>query len=165
MKTLFGIMIGLFLLTTKSYAAPQAPNLIAAGKVVKIHYTLTVDGKVVDSSKESQQPLSYTQGKQMMIPGLEKQLEGKKAGDKLQVTVKPEEAYGPVNPKAYAEVPLKELPKEGLKVGAVLTNTTPEGQQMHGVVSEIKKDSAVLNFNHPLAGKELHFDVEIVEVA
>ena len=137
---------------------------IASGKTVKFNYTLKVDNQVVDSST-GHEPLTYVQGKGEMIPGLEKRLEGMKAGDKKEITVPQEEAYGPVNPNALVEVPTAKLPKGADKPGAMLSVTGDEGRNMRAIVKEIHGETTILDFNHPLAGKELHFDVEIVEVA
>lgn len=161
----FAILLALpFLVSSFLYAKEEKPNSVISGKEVKINYTLTVDGKVIDSTA-GREPLSYTQGKGMMISGLEKKLEGLKVGDKIQADIVPEEAYGPVNPSAMVEVALDKLPKEGLQVGAVLTTTNDAGQPINAVVSEIKEKTAIMNFNHPLAGKQLHFDVEIVAIS
>lgn len=137
---------------------------VANGKTVKFHYTLTVDKQVFDSSA-GREPLTYTQGQGQIIPGLEKRLEGMKAGDKKTVTIPPAEAYGAAEPNAVVEVPSEKLP-EGTAPGTMLNvNGGPQGQQqMRATVKEIRKETALLDFNHPLAGKELQFAVEIVDV-
>ena len=166
-KVIFFMAVAAFIFSVAGFAAADpvaAANIIQVGKAVKIHYTLTVDGQVVDSSRKGA-PVGFVQGKGSILPALEKQLEGLKAGDKRQVTLSPEQGYGPVDPKAFVEVPKDHLPKDGLKVGAVLMNTAPSGQQMRAIVSEIKSNTAILNMNHPLAGKELHFDVEVMEIS
>lgn len=139
-------------------------SMISTGKKVKFDYTLTVDGKVVDSSKE-RGPLEYVQGSHSIIPGLEKALEGMKVGENKTVKVAAKEAYGEVDPKAFKEVAKSELPKEApLEVGKVLVAKDSTGRQMPIIISEVKKDTVVLNFNHPLAGKDLTFDVKIVSI-
>ena len=132
--------------------------------VASIHYTLKNDaGEVLDSS-EGQAPLDYVHGAQNIVAGLEKELEGKKKGDKLSVTVVPEEGYG-----EYDDNLIQELNKE--MFGGV--DTIEEGMEFHAQtqngmqVIEVKKvdgDTITVDGNHPLAGQTLHFDVEITDV-
>jgi len=138
--------------------------VVADGKTVKVNYDLTVDGKVVDSTKGSQ-PLEFKAGAHQMIPGFEKAVMGMKVGGKKSFKVKPEDGYGPVNPKAFQEVPKKELPA-GIapQAGMTLTALGKEGQKIPVKIKEVKKDVVVMDFNHPLAGKTLNFDVEVVEI-
>jgi len=137
---------------------------IQSGKEVSIHYTLKVNGEVVDSSKDKE-PLTYVHGKGQIIPGLSKALEGMEAGDKKSVTVEPGDGYGEVNPKAYQEVPRTELPKEiEPKVGMTLQASSSDGRKQLIRISELKDSSVVVDMNHPLAGKTLDFDVEVVSV-
>ncbi|HTL48949.1 MAG TPA: hypothetical protein VL688_12885, partial [Verrucomicrobiae bacterium] len=91
-------------------------------------------------------------------------LVGLKAGDKKSVDLPPEKAFGKVREDAVLEVPKSNLPNEELKVGMVLASQTPEGEVVRATVKELKDNSAMLDFNHPLAGKDLHFDVEVVDV-
>ncbi|MBF0485420.1 MAG: peptidylprolyl isomerase [Candidatus Omnitrophica bacterium] len=138
--------------------------VITKGKLVKFDYTLTVDNKEVESTK-GKQPLEYTQGQNMLIPGLEKALEGAKAGDTKKVVVKPEEGYGKVNPTLVREFDKTKLPK-GMepKVGMILEVQDPQGNAFPCTVTEVKDKVIMLDFNHPLAGKELTFDVKVVSV-
>jgi FKBP-type peptidyl-prolyl cis-trans isomerase SlyD len=137
---------------------------IEDGKKVTFEYTLTVDGEVVDSSKDHA-PLEYIHGSGQIIPGLANQLEGLKKGDEKEVAVPPEEAYGQVNPEAFREVPKEELPKEVKpEVGMLLQAQTSEGQVIPAKITEVKEDSIILDLNHPLAGKTLNFEVVILSV-
>jgi len=139
--------------------------IISPGKTVAITYTLSLDsGETVDSNVGAE-PLAYTQGEEQLIFGLEQALEGKKAGDALKVSVAPEDGYGAVSEDAFLQVPLSHLPKEAREPGAVLTAVGPEGQELQGVVTDIGETSATLDFNHPLAGEVLHFEVTIVSVS
>jgi FKBP-type peptidyl-prolyl cis-trans isomerase 2 len=139
-------------------------NVVSEGKTVKANYTLTVDGKVEDSSKE-RGPLEFKVGSNQVIPGFEKALMGMKAGEKKSFKVAPEEAYGPVDPGALQSVPRSQLPPEITpKVGMMLTAAGKDGQSMPVRIVEVKDDVVVMDFNHPLAGKTLDFDVEVVEV-
>ena len=138
--------------------------VIAAGKNVKFEYVLTVDGKVIDSS-EGKAPLEYTQGQKMIIPGLESQMEGLQVGDKKTIIVTPEKAYGIIDPRAVVEVPTAQLGTEITpEVGMMLQMTGESGQPIPGKIMEIKENSVMIDFNHPLAGKTLQFDIEIVEI-
>lgn len=137
---------------------------IKDGSKVAFDYTLTVDGKVVDSS-EGKGPLEYTQGEGKLIPGLTKQLAGMCVGDEKTVTVLPQEAYGPSNPAAFREVPVSSLPKDAKpQIGMMLQATSDNGRAFPVRIAEIKKDTVVMDFNHPLAGKTLTFKVKIVSV-
>ncbi len=163
-NVLSGLFLGMALLVTSSIYAEEAKVAqVAAGKTVKFDYTLTVDGKTVDSS-EGAEPLQYVHGQSQIIPGLEKQMEGLKAGDEKEVDVKSDEAYGPVNPNAFVEVPKDKLPEGELKPGLQLHSMDKSGQPIVATISEVKKDSVVMNLNHPLAGKDLHFKIKVVEV-
>ena len=137
---------------------------IANGSKVAIEYTLTLgDDQVVDTNVGGQ-PLQFTQGAGHIIPGLENALTGKKQGDSLKVKVVPEEGYGPVNQEAIIEVQKNQLPENAQQVGMQVQGQTPEGQTVQAQVVELRDDVAVLDFNHPLAGKTLHFAVKILEV-
>jgi len=103
-------------------------------------------------------------GKGEIIPGLEKEMAGMSVGGEKKVTVKPEEGYGPVDPRAFQEVPKDKLPPDALKVGAMLTATGPQGQAIPVRVHEIKESTVIMDFNHPLAGKTLLFDIKITEI-
>lgn len=142
----------------------KGEGMIEEGKIIKMDYTLTVEGEVVDSS-EGKEPLEYTQGQGMIIPGLEKELVGLKAGDKKQVTVAAAEAYGEVNPELLIEIPKDRLQGDiDPQAGMVLQMTASNGQPVAGVVKEVKEAVLLMDFNHPLAGQELNFDVTIVDV-
>jgi FKBP-type peptidyl-prolyl cis-trans isomerase SlyD len=143
-------------------AAPQ--SLVAEGKLVSLEYTLTLDDKSVVETNVGAKPLTYTHGSHQLIPGLEKALEGMTVGDTKQVTVAPAEGYGEMDPKALQEVQKQLIPPDALKVGTRLQGKTPNGQTVYPLISEIKDDTVVLDFNHPLAGKTLHFDVKVLDV-
>jgi len=139
-------------------------NVVKDGTVVSLQYTLSgEDGKTIESNK-GKDPLKYTQGSHQIVPGLEKGLAGMKVGEERRVKVKPEEGYGPVDPKGFQEFPKEKIPSEGLKVGAVLMAKGPQGQQVPVRVHEIKEKSVVLDLNHPMAGKTLVFDVKVLDV-
>ena len=164
MKALKVFPLLMLLTLTMNSPLRAETQAIANGKIVKIDYTLTVDGKVADTS-EGKAPLEYTQGNNMIIPGLEKQLAGHKAGDQLKVSVPAAEAYGPVNPQLRMEFPKDKIKGDvALQVGMVLQVQADNGQAGLGVIEEVKDTTVTLNFNHPLAGKDLNFDIKIVSV-
>jgi FKBP-type peptidyl-prolyl cis-trans isomerase SlyD len=143
--------------------AAKPATVIQTGSMVAFDYTLTDEsGTVLDSSK-GKQPMHYLHGKGEIISGLEKELAGMSVGSEKRITVKPEEGYGPVDPRAFQEVPKDKLPPEALKVGTVLTATGPQGQ-IPARVHEIKENTVIMDFNHPLAGKTLLFDVKVTEI-
>jgi FKBP-type peptidyl-prolyl cis-trans isomerase SlyD len=161
----FILFVGL-LFNTGAFAQNmgKAGTVVQAGSVVSFDYTLTDDdGKVIDSSK-GKQPMSYTHGKGEIIPGLERELTGMAVGAEKKVKVKPEEGYGPIDPKAFQEIPKEKLPPEALNVGTVLMAQGPQGQGVPVRVHEIKEQTVIMDFNHPLAGKALSFDVKITDI-
>lgn len=138
---------------------------IANHCVVAIHYTLTdQQGQQLDSSRD-QDPLTYMHGTQGLIPGLERELEGREAGESFEATVQPGDAYGDINPELIQDVPLEVLDGiENLQVGMALQSRSPDGQVQNLVVDAIGDESATLNANHPLAGEVLCFEVSIESV-
>lgn len=132
--------------------------------VVLIHYTLTSDaGETLDSSA-GREPLAYLQGFGNIIPGLEQALLGKKAGDKLKVSIAPADAYGVRNDELVEVVPRSAFGgAPDLEVGMQFQARTPEGMKVVTIV-DVSGDEITLDGNHPLAGETLHFDVEVVTV-
>lgn len=137
---------------------------IAQNSVVAFHYTLTNDaGEVLDSS-EGREPLTYLHGGGNIIPGLEKELEGRAAGEKLNVHVSPEEGYGEVQEQLMQEVPRESFQGvESVEPGMQFQAQT-EGGPLMVTVKKVEADTVVVDGNHPLAGQQLTFDVEIAEV-
>lgn len=137
---------------------------IKENSVVNIHYTLTNDaGEVLDSSS-GKEPLMYMHGHNNLIPGLEDQLAGKKAGDQFNADVEAEDAYGLHHEEAIQQIPLSALANiPNLEVGMQLQASTDQGP-VAVRVAEINDDHVVLDGNHPLAGERLHFAVEVVSV-
>ncbi len=138
---------------------------IMTGAHVSLEYTLRLDDHSVVDSNVGQEPLTYTQGNHQLIPGLERALEGMATGERKHVTVAPVDGYGVIDPEAFQEVEKGMIPADSQMVGTQLQGTTPDGQQVFPRVSEIKADTIVLDFNHPLAGKTLHFEVKILGVS
>lgn len=138
--------------------------LIAQDKVVLIHYTLKNDaGELIDSSSDGQ-PLAYLHGQGNIIPGLEKALEGRQAGDKLNVKVEPAEGYGDRDDRLVQRVPRRQFGGADVKPGMQFHAQTQQGHTRIVTVTGIAGDMVMVDGNHPLAGENLHFDVEVTEV-
>ena len=137
---------------------------VSTGKQVSIEYTLTLEDKTVVDSNVGADPLTFIQGSHNIIPGLESALDGMTTGDSKQVTVTPEDAYGPVNEDAVSEIEKAHIPEDSHKIGAVLQGQNPDGKVIIARVVEIKEETILLDYNHPLAGKTLNFDVKIMDV-
>ncbi|MGQ9736227.1 MAG: FKBP-type peptidyl-prolyl cis-trans isomerase [Thermaceae bacterium] len=129
-------------------------------KVVTIRYTLEVDGQVLDQGK-----LSYLHGHQNIIQGLEEALEGHMEGETIRANVAPEKAYGPRDPEGVQVVPLDAFPEDAEVVpGGQFYAQDKEGNPVTVTVVAVEGDEVTVDFNHPLAGKSLDFEVEILKV-
>ena len=136
--------------------------MIKEGSKVKVHYTGKFeDNQVFDTSRD-REPLEFTLGEGQLIAGFENGLVGLTTGDKKTVELEPEQAYGPIRDELINDVPMERLP-EGVKQGQMLQAKTEQGE-MNVVVTEIKETTATVDANHPLAGKKLIFDLEVVSV-
>lgn len=138
---------------------------IKQNDTVRVHYTgKLVDGQIFDSSLE-REPLEFTMGQGQLIPGFEKGLLDMQVNEKKTITIPADEAYGQPRPELVQEVDKSQLPAEiKPEVGMGLVSTSPEGQEMNLLVTEVKENSIVVDGNHPLAGKDLIFDLEVVEI-
>jgi FKBP-type peptidyl-prolyl cis-trans isomerase SlyD len=137
---------------------------IVPGVKVCLEYTLKLDDGHVVESNVGRNPLEYTHGSAQIIPGLESALEGLKAGDTKQVELAPAEGYGEPVAEAVQEVPSERIPEDAREVGAELQAQTTDGNVLRGRVTALRGETAVVDFNHPLAGKTLHFDVKVLDV-
>ncbi len=138
---------------------------ITAGRVVSMHYQLTLEGgQVVDSSKGAD-PLAYLHGAGNIVPGLEQAMEGKAPGDSFEVTVTPEEGYGAHREEAVQEVPRGAFPDDAALEAGVQFQATDQNQNpIMGTIEALDGDKVKVDFNHPLAGKTLNFAIDVVEV-
>lgn len=135
------------------------------GDTVAIHYTGTLDDGSVFDSSDGRDPLEFEVGSGQIIPGLDAELPGMNVGEKKSIVIEPDLAYGPVNPEAKQSVPRGDIPDSiPLEVGLPLQVQTPEGQAIPVTVVEISDEEVVLDANHPLAGKTLKFDIELVSI-
>lgn len=138
---------------------------VKSGDTVAIHYTGTLaDGATFDSS-QGRDPLEFTVGSGQIIPGLDKALPGMEVGEKKVVDVPADEAYGQADPNARQAVPRADIPADiPLDLGTQLQVQTPTGQAMPVTVVEVTDEQVTLDANHPLAGKDLKFAIELVEI-
>ncbi len=135
---------------------------IAKDSVVSIEYTLTDDNGAILDQSAGRGPLWYLHGHENIVPGLEKALGGKSVGDKLTVSVPPEDGYGAYDETQTFEVPRSELPATiQPQKGMELTMRSPNGHSVPVTILKVKPSSVVMDGNHPLAGKTLHFAVEV----
>lgn len=137
---------------------------VQPGSVIHLEYTLRNDQGAVLDSNEGRAPLVFTQGQGQVIRGLEQAVLGMKVGETKRITLPPDQAYGPVDPEAVAEVPKGRVPPDSLRVGATLVGRTTSGREVPVRVREIKDETVVFDLNHPLAGQTLRFDVRIILV-
>ena len=133
-------------------------------KVAVVNYTLKdKDGKIIDESNDGS--FSYLHGARNIIPGLENALEGKQAGDKTSVIIEPEDAYGERSLEKIERVPVDMFPEDAeLKEGMQFEAQSPDGAPVLVTVTAIDGGEVVVDGNHPMAGIQLHFDVELIEV-
>jgi len=140
---------------------------IEKNHVVALNYilhTIEEDGsKILVEKSDSQNPLTFLYGSGMMIPKFEESIKGLKAGDKTSFTVTPSEGYGEKNPEAIAQLPAEMFKESGMPpVGAILPLSDNQGNQFQAIVLEVTPEMVVADLNHPMAGKTLAFDVEIL---
>ena len=159
------------LVTIFLFASPAAPAVTAdlkpkieVGKEVTLAYKLFVNGILLETA-DAKEPFIYLHGKNQIVPGLEKNLAGLTVGDRKTVRVSPKEAYGLVDPKAVREVPKDKIPpdisqEKGTLMEARDSNDVP---QLVKIV-DVKEKTVTVDFNHPLAGKELEFQVEVLNI-
>lgn len=138
---------------------------VKAGDTVRIHYTGTLnDGTTFDSS-EGRDPLQFEVGSGQIIPGLDKELPGMAVGDKKFVNIPAAEAYGEVNPQMQQAIPRDQIPPEiEVQPGMRLQMQSPDGQVIPVTVVGADEQTVTLDANHPLAGKDLNFDIELVAI-
>jgi peptidylprolyl isomerase len=135
------------------------------GDTVKVHYTGTLgDGTVFDSSRE-REPLEFKLGEKMLIPGFEAAVEGMEKGNTRTVSISPEDAYGERSDELVMVIGREEFPENiDPKVGLALTARHPEAGVIETVITEVTDEKVTIDANHPLAGQELTFEIELVEI-
>ena len=150
----------------KPAAAPAAPHhtVVEKGSKVAVEYTLSLPGGEVVESNAGKGPLTYEHGTGKMLPAFEAQMNGLSAGATKEFDLSPEQGYGPVRKDLYQTVDAAQVPEDGRKVGTMLVAQGEGGKQRSVRVSEVKGDKIVLDLNHPLAGKKLHFAVKVLAI-
>lgn len=138
--------------------------MIRNGKKISLEYTVFLDDGTQVDSNVGEDPLVFVLGEHQVFPALEQELLDLKVGDTKQIVLKAEQAYGPVVQEAFREVDIDTIPTAYRFAGAVLGVQDPSGGVYPIRVHEIKKDRIILDFNHPLAGQALRFDVKVVSV-
>lgn len=141
-------------------------DVLKEGSTVGLEYTLRLDdGSVVDRS-EAGSPLVYRQGAGQILPALEQRLDGLAVGDEKRVELPPEEGYGPVREELFQTVPAAQVPEGAREPGTPLKAVDDQGRERHLRVHEVRRDddAIVLDFNHPLAGRNLFFQVKVISI-
>lgn len=133
------------------------------GKMISLEYTVKLEDNQVVDTNVGKEPLTFTQGANEIIRGVEAAVEGMTVGQAKQVIVPPESGYGAPDPEAFQEVPKENVPGE-IKVGSQLHGKAADGRIVQPIVAEIKDKTVLLDFNHPLAGKTLVFEVKVVDI-
>ena len=145
-------------------AGVPKPSSVEAGRKVSIEYTLILDdGKKADSNVGGE-PLVFEQGAHQILPALEEALAGMKVSESRKVTLPPDKGYGAVMPQLIQEVDPKLIPEEARVAGAELAAEDEQGNRHFARVHEVREDKILVDMNHPLAGRTLHFDVKILSV-
>ena len=138
---------------------------VTVNSTVKVHYTgKLADGEVFDTS-DGKEPIEFTLGQGQLIPGFEKGLIDMKLNEKKTINMTKDDAYGEVNETLIQEVKKTDLPQDmEPKVGMGLVSKSPDGQEINLMVVEVKEETIVIDGNHPLAGRDLIFDLEVLEI-
>ncbi|MGD8483343.1 MAG: FKBP-type peptidyl-prolyl cis-trans isomerase [Thioalkalispiraceae bacterium] len=138
---------------------------IGPGCEVTMHFTLTLEDGTVADTTIGHDPIQFIMGDGSLIEGLELALYGLKTGDKQVLSIEPREAFGFPDEENIHEMPRSEFPADmSIEQGMIIEFDTPSGERVPGAIKDIKNDTVVVDFNHPLAGHEITFDVEILEI-
>lgn len=137
------------------------------GNNVKVHYTGTLEnGEVFDTSHNRNQTLDFTVGSGQMIKGFDEAVVGMEVGDKKDITLTPDMAYGERNDEAIIPVDKKNFPEDfKIEIGNMVQGTTQQGMPIQAIIVGEDKDNVILDVNHPLAGKTINFNIELIEIA
>ena len=136
---------------------------VSNGKMISLEYTLKLENNEVLDSNVGKDPFTYRQGANQIIPGVESAVEGMTVGQTKQVVVAPKDGYGQRDPDALKELPKEKIPKD-IEVGAQLQWKDEAGQSVRPIVAGIKDETVLLDFNHPLAGRTLFFDLKVLDI-
>ena len=136
--------------------------MIKQGNTVKVHYTGRLEDNTVFDSSDGREPIEFQVGNQQVIEGFESAVMGLAKGDKTTVTIPSDKAYGELRNELIQQVPKNQVP-ENVEVGVQLQGVNPQGQPFVVTVTEVTESSVTIDANHPLAGKTLIFDIEVVD--
>ena len=140
-------------------------DTIQPGSEVVMHFSITLEDGTVADSTEGEEPLQFVMGDQTLIEGLELALYGLKVGDKQNLTIEPENAYGYPDAENIHTMQREDFPEDmEIKKGIIVGFATPAGDEFPGTVTEVGEKQVTVDFNHPIAGHEIVFDVEILEI-
>lgn len=156
----------LFLFTVFGWQTTHtfAEEIISDGSKIKIHYSISVEGEIIESTFAGE-PIEFILGEAPIMPGFEENILGLKKGDKKSLTLEPDKGFGIRDPEAIVELPRKNLPPGDIEPGMIFGAPGPNGEPLKAVVEEVKEETVVLNFNHPLAGETVDLEFEIVDVS
>ncbi len=137
---------------------------IEKGNLVSLEYTLRLDDNEVTDSNVGQEPLTYTHGNGELVAALEAALEGMTINDEKRIVIEAKDGYGLVDPARVQEVPIALVAPDAREPGTQIQTRGPHGKPLYMRVKEVKQDTIVMDMNHPLAGKRLHFDVKVLDI-
>lgn len=138
--------------------------MIQNGQTVSIEYTLTLDDGTLVESNVGREPLMYQQGQQQILPALEDALADLGVNDTTQVSLSAQQGYGDVDPDAFQAIDKDVVPEDGRREGIILSVPDGQGGQRPVRVHEVQDDKIVLDFNHPLAGQNLNFEIRVLDI-
>lgn len=153
----------LLVLALPARSEEESP-VVEEGRTVSIEYTLKLEDGTTADTNVGDEPLVFEQGQHQILPALERELAGMSVDDTVQVTLPPDKGYGEVNPELYREVEPSMVPEQAREEGTQLVAEDQQGNKQLIRVREVREESIVLDFNHPLAGETLHFDVKVVSI-
>lgn len=137
---------------------------ISLGSHVTVEFTVKLEDDTVVGSNVGGDPVVFVQGKGDVLPALEQALDGMSAGESKHVKLTAEQAYGPIHQEAIQEIEKDRIPEDAREVGAALQAQSTEGETLDARVVEVRDDVVIADFNHPLAGRDLIFDIKILDV-
>ncbi|MEE2779317.1 MAG: FKBP-type peptidyl-prolyl cis-trans isomerase [Myxococcota bacterium] len=141
------------------------PEVVADGKYVAVHFDMkSSDGEMLESTI-GQEPMGYVHGAgELALAGLEKALAGRQVGDKFELVLEPQDAYGLRDPAGYVDMPREAFPDDDMAVGYPFLAEDDDGEMIPVWITEIRDDTVQVTVNHPLAGAQLTFNMEVIEV-
>ncbi len=160
------IFAAVFSLLSPVAVAAETPQVltVSPNRIVSMEYTLFVDDNKILETTKGKKPMTFVQGRGQILKGLEEKIDGMRIGEKKTVILKPEEGYGKIRDDFFSQVPIEKLPGENVAEGDVLMVTGKDGKPVQCRVTAISEDKALLDFNHPLAGKTLRYRLKIIDV-